>query len=295
MSANERVKVKRAKDDQARPAYVKVVTFAAAGLVIGLLWPWIAGVHIGPSLPGEKGGKPAKSAKVASASSAAPKVTKAVAVSKPAARQPTQTNKQRVVVGEGRIERCYHRKKKLDPEECGRLKVNRVLVPPLKQLASCPSALGLKGEIRAGFELRFGKKKKEIRVLDGKAKGLPRSTVRGIERCIADFMRNVSLEEVTHKYPRYRIYYSLNFYPPGTEIETEPTDDEPEDPEAAAARGLATVVWDSALVRNEPRVGKVISRLVRGTQVKILGRRKDWYRVRVSGKDGWVYRGALGR
>ncbi|MFP6684546.1 MAG: SH3 domain-containing protein, partial [Polyangiaceae bacterium] len=218
-----------------------------------------------------------------------------LALSKPAAPAAVLTNHQRVVVGEGRIERCYNRKKRLDAAQCGRLKVSRVLVPPLKQLANCPSALGLGGEVRVGFELRFGKRKKELRVLHGKAKGLPSSTVRGIERCIADFMRDVSLDGIAHKYSRYRVYYTLNFYPPGTEIETEPREDEGEEPGAAAARGLATVVWDSALVRSEPRVGKIVSRLVRGTQVKILGRRKDWYRVRVTGKDGWVYRGALGR
>jgi len=295
MSANERVKVNRANSPDERPAYAKVAVFALAGLVVGIAWPWLTGVQIGPPLPGSQRAAATASATATQAATTASAPVASVALSKPAAPEVKVTNHQRVVVGEGRVERCYSRNKKLDAEQCGRLKVSRVLVPPLKQLANCPSALGLRGEVRVGFELRFSKRKNELRVLDGKAKGLPRSTVRGIERCIADFMRDVSLDGIHHKYPRYRVYYTLSFYPPGTEIETEPRDDEGEDPEAAAARGLATVVWDSALVRSEPRVGKIVSRLVRGTHVKILGRRKDWYRVRVTGKDGWVYRGALGR
>jgi hypothetical protein len=299
MSANERVnvtKVAKAADDTGRPAYLKVVAFAIVGFAIGITWPWLSGIHIGPQLPGEKNAKTASSArpKLAASRAAVPNVP-AARVEKLATKTPARSNKQRVVVGEGRVERCYDKKKKLDPGQCGRLKVNRVLVPPLEQLASCPAALGLHGELRIGFELRFGKRKPELRVLGGKAKELPRSTVAGIVRCVADFMRDVSLEKVAHKYLRYRVYYTLNFYPPGAEIESEPTEGEAEDPENSASRGLATVVWDSALVRDEPRVGKVVSRLVRGTRVKILGRRKDWYRVRVRGKDGWVYRSALGR
>lgn len=295
MSANERVKVNRANSPDERPAYVKVAAFAVAGLVVGIAWPWVTGIHIGPPLPGSQRATGSASAKASQTASSAPVPAATVVLSKPSAPVATVTNHQRVVVGEGRIERCYSARKRLNAEQCGRLNVSSVLVPPLKQLANCPSALGLRGEVRIGFELRFGKRKKELRVLNGKAKGLPSSTIRGIERCAADFMRDVSLERVVHKYRRYRVYYTLSFYPPGTEIETEPRDDADADPEAATARGLATVVWDSALIRSEPRVGKIVSRLVRGTYVKILGRRKDWYRVRVNGKDGWVYRGALGR
>ena len=58
---------------------------------------------------------------------------------------------------------------------------------------------------------------------------------------------------------------------------------------------MASVTWDTALVRSEPKTGKVLMRLVRGTRVKILGRRKDWYRVKIREKEGWIYRGALGR
>jgi len=173
------------------------------------------------------------------------------------------------------------------------LRIDRVIAPRLQQLTSCPSALGLEGEMAIGFDLNFDKK--EISVIKGKKSALPSTTVRGIIACVADYMRDVSPEKIVHKYSRYRVFYTLKFYPPGAAPNPQGAAEEAAAEAAAAeARGLATVNWDTALVRDEPRTGAVIARLVRGTRVKLLGRRKDWYRVKVRSKEGWVYRGALG-
>ncbi len=287
-------KVTIPKPEQEQPGWRRVGVFAAVGLVIGVAWPTVAGIRVGPDVPGAKTRPATTAAQVTtpSPSSSAGAASKTPSLAKPAPKAAV-SNKQTVVVSGGQITRCYQRKKKLGPEECGVLRVDRVIAPRLEQLTSCPSALGLQGELVIGFDIDFDKK--EISVIKGKKSALPSSTVRGIITCVADFMRDVSPEKIAHKYSRYRVFYTMSFYPPGAALNPHGAAEEAEaEADAAAARGLATVNWDTALVRDEPRNGAVIARLVRGTRVKLLGRRKDWYRIKVRSKEGWVYRGALG-
>jgi hypothetical protein len=207
-------------------------------------------------------------------------------------------NQQLVVVAEGTIEKCWQGKETLDGPECGPLRVDSTLVPRLKQLSSCPSALGLSGELQFGFDLDFDKP--EIKVLRGKKGDVPSSTIAGVLSCIADSVRDLSLQELKHNHPKYRVYYTLKFYPPGARPSEEPATEEPAAADAPSggaateARGTAAVTWDTALVRDEPKTGKVVARLVKGTRVTLLGKRQDWYRVKVRTDEGWLYRGALG-
>ena len=62
------------------------------------------------------------------------------------------------------------------------------------------------------------------------------------------------------------------------------------------ASGRATVGWNVALIRKEPRDGEVVARVLSGTNVVVTGRQGDWYRVKYDGKgnEGWVYRSAIG-
>ena len=103
----------------------------------------------------------------------------------------------------------------------------------------------------------------------------------------------MSADKIPHKFSKYRVKYTVKFYPPGTGPDVK-SPGEPQQATDLASRSLAAVTWDTALVRDEPRTGKIIVRLVRGTRVTIMGRRKDWYRVKIKSKQGWVYRGALG-
>jgi hypothetical protein len=273
--------------------WTRVGVVASVGLVIGVLWPRLAGLNVGPHVPGANKQIPTATASMGAAALSRPAAS-AVPLSA-SADAPTASNEQLVVVGEGRIDRCWHKRERLSEGQCGPLRVDRALVPRLQQLATCPSALGLKGQLQLGFDLDF--KGKEIRLLKGKDKSdLPSSTVRGIMGCVADYVRDVSHEKIRHKYSKYRVYYTLQFYPPGSPPPTAPAEsDESAAGEQPDAQGIASVVWDTALIRDEPKAGKVIARLVRGTRVELLGKRKDWYRVRIRTKEGWVYRGAIGR
>jgi hypothetical protein len=60
----------------------------------------------------------------------------------------------------------------------------------------------------------------------------------------------------------------------------------------------AQVEWEVALVRDNPKTGKVIARLPRGSQVRVGPVKDGWYPVTYGSgysSEGWVYRGAIGR
>ena len=273
---------------EAKPPWSRVGIFAAVGLVVGVAWPSVAGIRVGPEIPGgEQAASPAEA--VPEAVATAPALSGTAPSTLPASDTPV-SKEQRVVVGGGEIRKCYKGKSEIEGD-CGRLPLDKIIVPKLQELTSCPAALGLEGQLEVGFDIGFDDK--SIKVLPGKKGELPSTTVNGIVRCVADFLGDVSPEKIQNNHSRYKVFYTIDFYPPGTALATEGDKDAPEG-EADSRRGVAAVTWDTALVRAEPTTGKVIARLVRGTKVTILGRRKDWYRVKMQAKEGWVYRGALG-
>jgi Bacterial SH3 domain len=279
-----------------RPPWARVGIFAVVGLVIGIAWPNLAGIRIGPRVPGAKKAEEAAAAANAAASATSTATAPNLAATAPAPIAPAapaakMLERQLVVVGDGNIDHCFERRDRLAGEKCGKLKVDHLLVNRLEKLDGCPSALGLAGEMGIGFDIDF--KKQEIAVRRGDIGDMPSSTVNGIMACAADYIGDVAADKIPHKHDRYRVSYKLSFHPPGTAVPRSGSDAVGED-DADSERGLASISWDTGLVRDEPRTGKVIARLVRGTRVKILGRRKDWYRVKIGSKEGWLYRAALG-
>lgn len=288
------VDIPRPGDEQ--PVWSRVGVIALVGFVVGVAWPRLAGVRIGPSVPGDLKPTTAETAAPAAPSpaAAAPGTAEPGATPEAAAK-----NQQQIVVGPGRITRCSDKKNK-KIEDCGELLFDPIALPRLKELAQCPAALGVEGKLPIGFELNF--EKKEVQVVKGKKTSLPASTISGILQCAAREFSNVSLEEVPHKYRRYSLVYTATFVPPGAQAEAPKTEAGSEEQEQAAgtttsetaASGLATVSWDTALVRGAPKEGDVVMRLVRGTRVKLVGRQNDWYKIEHRGKTGWMYRGAIG-
>jgi hypothetical protein len=280
----------------------RVGLIAAAGFAVGVLWPRLAGVDIGPRAPEDArieaaaaaaGPLPSASASAAAATSAGPAAPPAPAPAEP------PKNKQIVVVGPGAIQRCWDDKDK-KVEDCGELQLDPVAKKRLESLATCSAALGLEGKVNVVFDLDF--KKKEVHVARAKKNSLPSSTVDGIVQCAAKELMKLDLGEVPHAFRRYTVSYALTFYPPGkepqeAEVVAEPTPDAGAagaTTNETAASGAATVSWDTALLRKQPKDGDVVSRIVRGTRVKIVAKQNDWYRVESAGKTGWVYRGAIG-
>lgn len=289
------VDIPRPGDEQ--PAWSRVGVIALVGFVIGIAWPKLAGVRIGPSVPGENRDK------VTAAATAAPSAAAAAPASaEPEAKPPEPATKdaQQIVVGPGKITRCSDEKGKRI-RDCGELRFDPIALPRLKELAQCPAAQGLDGKLPIGFELNF--EKKEVQVVKGKKATVPASAVSGLLQCAAREFSNVSLEDIPHKYRRYSLVYNVTFHPPGAEIEAGAKAEAGKSEQEQAAgtttsestvSGLATVSWDTALVRAEPKEGKVVMRLLRGTRVKLIGQQDDWYKIEHRGKTGWVFRGAIG-
>lgn len=301
MAKERALKIEIPKPADDRPAWSRVGIIGAAGFVLGVAWPKAAGVKIGPSVPGDL--RPTTEA------TAGPSAAPAAAPAPPSTAAPTAVpgaappeNKQTVAVGPGKITRCWDKKSK-KVTDCGELQLDNLAVPKLKDLAVCPSAVGLSGKLTLGIEIDFDKK--EVHVVKGKKDKttIPSTTVTGIVQCATKGFANLPLEEVPHKFKHYSVQYGLTFYPPGKGAEeagaAENAGEGGEDAAGSTtsetgAEGTATVIQDTGLVRKEPKDGEVVARLVRGTKVKIVGRRNEWYKIDANGKTGWIYRGAIG-
>jgi len=273
---------------------MRIAVVGIVGLLVGVAWPTLAGIHVGPRVPGAKAPTaPPTNSAAASGAKALPAAARTAQKLSPAPPESAASNKQVVVVGQGRIARCWDGKKRVEPEYCGSLRADRVFVRRLEALSSCPSALGLSGELELGFSLDFDDK--SIHLRRGEKSKLPGSTVRGITACVADYVRDIPLEKIRRKYSKYLVYYKLSFYPPGSAPPRQPAEQSADDQqESSDVEATAVVQWDSVLLRSEPETGSVVARLVRGTRVQLLSRRGDWYRIRMRSKEGWVYRGSLG-
>jgi hypothetical protein len=284
-----------------RPSWKLVALVSLVGLSAGLVLPRVFHLRVGPTPPNDAGASASASP---SASGASPDAKAASGHPAPAS-APSGTSqaeappakREQVVVGKGRITKCADAKnRKVEP--CGELLFDPVAVPRLQNLASCGAAVGLDGLVHIGFEIDFDHK--ELKVVRGKKTPIPSTTVAGLLRCASKEFVNVSLVDVPHEHRYYTLSYPLTFYPPGKQPEAPSSEEESADAKAgtttneASASGTATVVWDTANVRKEPRGLELVTRAVRGARVKLLGKQGDWYHIEVNGKDGWVPRSTLG-
>jgi Bacterial SH3 domain len=289
-----------------KPAWSRVGIIGIAGFVLGIVWPRVAGIKVGPGVPSDLAAKMEATAAPSGSAGAPPAAGSpsggaAVPSLAASAESAAGRNEQLVVVGAGKITRCSDKKdRKVD--DCEKLQFDPVAVKKLKELSRCPSALGLAGKMTIGFEVNFEKKEVQVAKVK-KGSTLPTTTVNGILQCAAREFANVSLEEVPHKYRRYTLAYALTFYPPGKHPEATEDAKSPEDASAAAgsttdeseASGTAVVTVDTALLRKEPKSKEKVGRLVRGTKVKLLGRQNDWFKVEADSNVGWIYRSVIGR
>jgi hypothetical protein len=310
--------------DRDSPAWVKVGVIAAVGFVIGIAWPRVMGVKLGPNAPGEAAAAAAAAAS-ASASAArlaghapeappasvaksglAPSASLSAAASA-AASGPPQVN-----VLRGNVISC----KTSDGEskkgkECGSITaLDNVVAPHLKKLATCSAAEGQTGKLSflATASFPSGGLSWEV----GKSSTV--GNLDGITSCLKTHFSGVTATGVAHEHTRYVVAYSATFSPSAEPAPSKVADkadkaDKPEPPEKSAkedkaekpdapATGEASVGWEVALVRDVPKTGAVIARLPRGTKVKLGAIKDGWYSVKYGdgfASDGFVYRGAIGR
>jgi hypothetical protein len=277
-----------------RPAWGKVGIVAAAGFVIGILWPRLTNTRIAPNPPADNVAAAVASAAAPGSNAPAPLALPASSLG-PAAAPPAPD--QAIAVGPGAILRCRDAGND-SQEECGSLEFDPIAVPKIKALAQCPAAGSATGKLSIGFDVDF--RKRAVKVLLGKSTTVPREKAEALIKCADTAFDKVSLAAVPHEHRRYTVFYTATFAP--TTRTGEPTNEKPsvEGPVAGTttsespASGTATVAWDVAIVREAPKTGTIVGRVLRGSKVKVLAHQGEWFRVQYGSIQGWVYRGTIG-
>jgi Bacterial SH3 domain len=281
------------QSDAERPPWAKVGIIAAAGFIVGIAWPTLAGMRVAPNPPGEGGATSTPNRPVTAPIASTQPAQSAAAASSAAAPAPTAS----VSVGQGFILSCGDTLKD-KRKECGSLAFDPIAVPKIKSLARCPAAAGVTGKLSIGFEIDF--RRKTVRPQLGKSTSLERDSAEALIRCAEPMFESLALWEVPHEHRRYTVFYSAELAAPG---KAAAADSEPAAPDEhvagtttgeSPASGMATIGWDVALVRDAPKNGSVVGRILQGSKVKLVGRQGDWYHVQFRSIDGWVHRGAIG-
>jgi hypothetical protein len=307
-----------------RPPWIKVGLIALVGFVVGVAWPRLAGVHLGPaapvsspqSSPGEgtpasspsgqpvRADTPAQGAQAAASSPATP-APPPVASAAPPPEVPAVTVNRGVVLTckteEGEVRKGV--------TGCGAVPgFDGIAQPRLKKLAQCPAALGANGKLSVVFNIDFPQNKVSVEI--GKS-----STVANLDAfasCVRPTFQGVSLGALDHQNPHYALFYSLVFSPkagsavaaagsstPAPGVAATPPPATPSPAAGDSDESTAQVIWEVAIVRDTPRTGQVLARLQRGTKIHLGSSGQDgWYRVKYGtdfASEGWVYRGAIGR
>jgi hypothetical protein len=316
-----------------KPAWVKVGVIAAVGFVIGIAWPRLVGVRLGPSAPGESAAAASASGGRAPdappASAAAKAGASATAMGSATAASATTTTAAvamalppKIVVTKGTVITCKTTDgEKKSGKECGAVAGLDLLVrDKLKGIATCGGVEGQTGKfaILANADFKSGRFWYEVN------KGATVQNIDAISACLKNAFHGQAVTNVPHEHPRYTVSYSAVLSAEkedasaankaktakdektdkGEKIEktekTEKTSEktDEENKPAPAVAGEANVAWEVALVRDAPKVGAVVARLPRGTKVKLGAMKDGWYSVKFGddfSTDGWVYRGAIGR
>ncbi len=291
MSSRDLPRVELPSPEEDRPAWGRVGVIAVLGFLVGVAWPRLAGISLGPNPPAD--------APRAAAASAAPGKTSLSGVTAAPGPIPgasaalaqvegAASNELGVTLGAPEIARCRDAKGKT-PDACDKLAVEGVFEPRLKELARCPSALGLTGKVSFGFDLDF--KNKTLKVQRAKATKLPKTTLDGLTRCVEKSFNGVSLDEINHENNRYSVAYEVTFQPPNAPSAggAEPT---PEAPRGTPLSGkTGKITWGSCQVREAPaKNASVLGKLPRRAEVKLLEEKDGWYRIEYRDKpQAWIF------
>jgi hypothetical protein len=300
---------------------------AAIGFAVGVAWPRLAGVRLGPSVPDSASASVASHEPSAPASSASSEPPAVVAAPPPASSPAPAAAAIAVTPSHGSVFACKTDSgESLKGGECGSLVgLDGVLLPRLRKLAECPAAAGIAGTLRLVAHVDF---ERGVSVDLGRNHGgMP--SAEPLLACAKADVAGVNVTHLSHDHPRYSVAYTVAFAQDataGAASNTAPTigsngaasahqDGARATKDSAPAREgtvtsdlaakpssrdaeTATVEWDAAIVRDEPKSGKIVARLPRGTALRLGSIKDGWYPVKYGdgfANEGWVYRGAIGR
>jgi hypothetical protein len=288
-----------------RPSWTRVGVITAIGFIVGVAWPKLAGVRLGPSVPEASpsvasaappaseapGAAPAAAPMGAPATAAAVPAVAASPAPAPAASAPAPVT---VTVGHGVVFGCRTSDgESLKGGDCGSLPgLDSLVMPHLRKLAECPEASGVSGKVHFVVHLDFPRGGVGVDLGRGHAVPAPDALL----ACAKADVAGLGLSAVAHENPRYSVSYTVTFGggagAPGTSASA------PARTGGEAADGSAQVVWEVAIVRDAPKTGKVVGRLQRGAELHLGAAKDGWYPVKFGdgfASEGWIYRGAIGR
>ncbi len=298
-----------------QPSWVRVGVVAVLGFAIGVAWPKLAGVKLGPSAPvtqesnastatasaGLAVAPPPKTASAPAKATEAPTPSASLVAPTPASAAPTASAPPAegaattiATVKPGLILGCKSEAgEKLSGKACSGLTFDALALPRLRKLAACPSVQGgVTGTFSPQFHLDFLSNKMTVQL--GKKNTV--DNVESLSACMGRLFEKVSINAVTHEHVRYSVQYTVTF------SKAEPGKTPPAhaaaataSPAAASEGNDAKIVPDVALLRDAPRTGQILSRLQRGTAVTVIATENNWFKVRAGTTEGWLYRGAIGR
>lgn len=276
---NRKVSIEIPKQEEERAGYGHIAVIAVVCFILGVSWPFLAGVKLVPNAPSDESAVPL-------ADSPQPPAKAAAANPVP---EPARSKEPSVEIEKTTVISCTdeHGRK---PSRCDTPDLQETLLARFKALAHCKT--GVDGKLSLGLKLDF-EKNKVVDTVQGKSTTLEPGLVNELLACAKTELSTVSLAGIDHLNQRYLIFYVLQFVPAGALI-----------PEAAAtelavvpASGSATVVFESAMVRDRAdSSGKIVTRLLYGTRVFVTGRVGDWYEIKYDSKGhkGFVHQNSLG-
>lgn len=305
------IKVPRPSEDH--PRFGRVGLIAVVGFAIGVAWPSVARVNLVAPPPNDDA-KPASPVAAltdrpaSSASPASPAQPPSVLPTPPS----SADRKGGAKVGEGQILSCVDADGK-KYRRCDKPELAGVVGRALESLVACPGATTMSGRVSVGFDLDFDTGKTSHFVA-GRSTTLRTADAQSLVDCAEQTLAKVSLADIKHGFSQYRIFYLVELDASGALTDREPP--RTEDPTAAVSSaavpapssapspagqivgtsGKAVVVWETAIVRESPKTGSIVARILGGTRLIVTARQGDWYRIKydAKGSEGWVYREAIG-
>lgn len=304
----------RVPDPEAdHPSWTKVGVIAVVGFFVGVAWPRLAGVRLGPSLPDVPASasialadptpsastiSSATNAWVSPAMSATTSPASAVVVPAGGSSTPTpSTTTVDVSVARGYVFACETTDgDHLKGGECGGLSgLDGVVISRLRRLSDCPAASEAPGKLRLVLKVDFARST----LATDLGRGQTGSSADGLLACARSDLSGVSVAGIAHDHSTYSVSYAVVFTrsgsPPAPAALMTST---PEGSAPDASAPTAQVEWDVAIVRDAPKSGKVVARLPRGTTLRVGLPKDGWWPVKYGDgytNEGWVYRGAIGR
>jgi len=220
---------------------------ALTGFVIGIAWPWLAGVQFAPSPPHNELSRPAASAEIAATPSAAAVASARPAPTVKAPRADAAPEYKRIGVGKASVTSCRTTDGKTLPA-CDPIAIDPVLVPRLEALQGCLGNEAASGVLSLGLKLGF-EAGRITDVLQGKSTTVSERAARALMACAEQELAAVSVKDVAHAQATYTVFYLVEVAPAAEAGDDGAAHDAAKGGDMAPASGMATVAWVAARIR----------------------------------------------